>query len=79
MTDTQITFGKVITGAATGLIGAGAGGVFAKIAIYEFSGSAVWELPSIIIGALAAFVVAVLLFPTFQRRRRAKHATSETR
>ena len=79
MIDTQITFGKVITGAATGLIGAGAGGVFAKVAIYEFSGSAAWELPLIIIGAIAAFVVAVLLFPTFQRRHRSKRATSETR
>ena len=79
MTDTQITFRKVITGAATGLIGAAVGGVFAKIAISEFAGSAVWELPVIIIGALAAFVIAVLLYPTFQCRRRAKQATSLSR
>ena len=77
MTDTQITFRKVITRAATGLIGAGVGGVFVKTAIFEFSGSPAWELPAIIIGALAAFVIAALLFPTLQRRRSAKQATAE--
>lgn len=75
MSDTRITFRKVMIGAGTGLVGAAVGGFLAKIAIHEFAGSPAWELPAIFVGALTVFVVAALAVPTFvDERRRANKA-----
>lgn len=61
MSDTRITFRKVATGAACGLVGCIVGGFLARAAVRYFAGSPAWELPAIICGALALFVVAVLV------------------
>lgn len=61
MADTRITFHKVATGAACGLVGFVVGGFVARAAVRYFTGSPAWELPAIICGALALFVVAVLV------------------
>ena len=61
MSDTPITFRKVATGAACGLVGFIVGGFVARAAVQYFAGSPAWELPAIICGALALFVVAVLV------------------
>jgi uncharacterized integral membrane protein len=61
MTDTRITLRKVATGAACGLVGVVIGGFVARAAVRYFAGSPAWELPAIICGALALFVVAVLV------------------
>lgn len=61
MQDTRITLRKVATGAACGLIGFVVGGLLARAAVRYFAGSPVWEVPAIICGALAVFVVVVLL------------------
>jgi|GEM_PF-5754584 len=61
MNDTRITFRKVATGAACGLVGFVVGGFVARAAIRYFAGSPAWELPAMICGALALFVVAVLV------------------
>ncbi len=80
MNDTHITFRKVAIGASIGLMVAVVGGILVKVAISEFAGSPPWQLPAIIIGALAAPVIAVLIVPTIiEERRRAKHGTSASR
>ena len=61
MTDTHITLRKVVTGAACGLAGVAVGGFVARAAVRYFAGSPVWELPAIIVGALALLVVGVLV------------------
>jgi hypothetical protein len=61
MSNTRITFRKIATGAACGLVGFAVGGFVALAAVRYFAGSPAWELPAIICGALALFVVAVLV------------------
>jgi len=61
MSDTHITFRKVVTGAACGLVSFVVGGFVTRAAVRYFAGSPVWELPAVICGALALFVVAVLV------------------
>ena len=61
MNDTRITFRKVATGAACGLVGFGVGGFVARAAVRYFAGSPAWEFPAIVCGALALFIVAALV------------------
>lgn len=61
MPDTRITFRKVATGAACGLLGFVSGGMVARAAVRHFAASPAWELPAAVCSALALLVVAVLI------------------
>jgi uncharacterized integral membrane protein len=73
MSDTHITFRKVATGAVCGLAGVIVGGFVARAAVRYFAGSPVWELPAVIVGALALFVVGVLVVAPAIGAKASKH------
>ena len=71
MNDTHIPFRKILVNFVAGLVGAAGGDLLVKFAISQFAGSPTWELPGIVVGALAALVVTVLVALTFMQERRA--------
>ena len=73
MSDTRITFRKVATGAACGLVGFVVGGFVARAAVRYFAGSPAWELPAIISGALALLIVAALVVAPALGAKATKH------
>ena len=80
MSNTHITFRKVVVGAGSGLAGVIVGGTLVKFAVPKFAGSPPWLLPAIVVGILAAIVLAALIIPTIiGERRRAKHKAAVSR
>lgn len=73
MPDTRITFRKIVTGAACGLVSFVVGGFVARTAVRYFAGSPAWELPAIICGALALLVVSVLVVAPALGAKATKH------
>ena len=73
MNDTHITFRKVVTFGACGVAGAVLGGFVARAAVRYVAGSPVWEMPAIIIGALALLVVSVLIVASAIAAKAPKH------
>lgn len=77
MSVNRISLRQMALGAAASLAGGAAGALIATIAIDAFAGSPPWELPALIVGALAGGVVVVLLLPAFGRTRdHAEHPRS---
>jgi len=73
MNETRITIRKVALFSAVGLSSTLVGGALAKIAIRQFAGTPAWEMPAIVVGAIAALVVTAIVLPTFlEARRRAR-------
>jgi hypothetical protein len=80
MSNTHITFRRVVVGAGSGLAGVIVGGTLVKFAVPKFAGSPPWLLPAIVVGILAAIVLAALIIPTIiGERRRAKHKAAVSR
>ena len=73
MPDTRITFRKIATGAACGLVSFVVGGFVARASVRYFAGSPAWELPAIICGALALLVVSVLVVAPALGAKATKH------
>jgi len=80
MSNKHITFRRVAIGAGSGLAGVVVGGTLAKFTVPKFAGSPPWLLPSIVVGILAAGVMAALIIPTIiSERRRAKDKVTASR
>jgi hypothetical protein len=80
VSESHITFRKVIVGAGSGLAGAIVGGAIVKFVAPKFAGSPPWLFPAIVVGILAAPVVSALTVPTIiSDRRRSKHKATASR
>lgn len=75
MNKSRITFRKILIWAAAGFGGALAGQALSTLLISEFAGSPAWELPAIVVGAIAAMTITFLVIPPFLHSR--QHARDE--
>jgi nucleoside permease NupC len=76
----RVTFRKTVVAAGSGLVGAIVGVTLARYAAPGFAGPAPWLLPAMVVGILAAFVMAALIMPAIiSERRRAKQKAAALR
>jgi nucleoside permease NupC len=75
----RVTFRKIVVAAGSGLAGVVVGGTIVRYAAPRFVRSPPWLLPAIVVGILAALVMAALIMPTIidgHRRSKQKAAAS---
>jgi hypothetical protein len=76
----RITFRKIVVTAGSGLLGVIVGGTLVRYTTPRFAGSLPWLLPAIVVGILAASVMAALIMPTIiNGRRRSKQKAAASR